>query len=162
MENKFSIQKKIGLCLGVPLFIMALLLPRPAGMTPEAQKTLAVTVLMAFWWITEAVPIPVTAILPFVLFPFLKIDSAQEVAKQFGDRNLFLFMGGFFLAAAIEKTGLHKRMALRAISILGTSPRKIIFGMMVVTSQASAAMEYVNQVKQSIVRRIAIVNISQH
>ncbi len=134
MENKFSIQKKIGLCLGIPLFIMMLLLPRPEGMTPEAQKTLAVTLLMAFWWITEAVPIPVTAILPFVLFPFLKIDSAQDVARQFGDRNLFLFMGGFFLAAAIEKTGLHKRMALQAISILGTSPRKIIFGMMAVTA----------------------------
>jgi len=134
MDSKFSIQKKIGLCLGIPLFFMMLLFPRPEGMTPEAQKTLAVTILMAFWWITEAVPIPVTAILPFVLFPFLKIESAQNVARQFGDQNLFLFMGGFFLAAAIENTGLHKRMALKAISILGTSPQKIIFGMMAVTA----------------------------
>jgi sodium-dependent dicarboxylate transporter 2/3/5 len=106
-------------------------------MSGEAQKTLAVTVLMAFWWITEALPIPATALLPLILFPFLKVDSAQEVSRQFGNRNIFLFMGGFFLAAAIEKWGLHKRIALKAVSLLGTSPKKIILGMMMGTALIS-------------------------
>jgi len=106
----------------------------PEGMTPDAHKTLAITLLMAFWWITEALPIPATALLPLILFPLLRVDTAQEIASQYGDRNIFLFMGGFFLAAAIEKCGLHRRIALKAVSIFGTSPQKIIFGMMCTTA----------------------------
>lgn len=103
-------------------------------MTPEAHKTLAVTLLMAFWWLTEALPISATALLPIVLFPLLNIMPVQEVTEQFGNRNIFLFMGGFFLAAAIEKWHLHRRMALRIVSLLGTGPEKIILGMMVATA----------------------------
>lgn len=134
MKKEFTVRQKFGFFLGIPLFLMILFFPKPEGMTPEAQKTLAVTVLMAFWWITEALPISATALLPLVLFPILQVDSAQEVARQFGDRNIFLFMGGFFLATAIEKWGLHQRIALKTVSILGTSPKKIIFGMMVTTA----------------------------
>ncbi len=134
MEKKFSMHQKLGLFLGLPLFAVVLILPRPAGMSLEGQKTLAVTVLMAFWWLTEALPISVTALLPLFCFPIMGVSPAQEIAAQFGDRNIFLFMGGFFLAIAIEKWGLHKRIALRIVSILGTSPRRIIFGMMGATA----------------------------
>ncbi len=130
----FSLRQKIGLLIGFPLFLIILLLPTPGEMTPEAHKTLAVTILMAFWWITEALPIAATALLPLILFPLLKVNTALSIASQYGNRNIFLFMGGFFLACAIEKWGLHKRIALRSITILGTSPRKIIFGMMAVTA----------------------------
>ena len=104
------------------------------GMTPEAMIVLAVTGLMAFLWITEAIPIPATALFPLVLFPLLRVAPAQDIATQYGDRNIFLFMGGFFLAAAIERWGLHRRIALKAVLILGTSPRKIVLGMMVATA----------------------------
>jgi sodium-dependent dicarboxylate transporter 2/3/5 len=134
LKKEFTIRQKIGLCTGIPLFLIMFLFPIPEGMSPEAYKTLAVTILMAFWWITETLPISATALLPLILFPLLKVDSAQEVARQFGDKNIFLFMGGFFLACSIEKWGLHKRMALRAVSILGTSPIKIVLGMMVATA----------------------------
>lgn len=134
MNNHSLTRQKIGLLIGIPLFLFILFFPRPEGISPEGQKTLAVTVLMAFWWITEALPISATALLPLVLFPILKVDTAQEVAAQFGDRNIFLFMGGFFLATAIEKCGLHKRMALKTVAILGTSPGKIILGMMCATA----------------------------
>ena len=107
--------------------------PRPEAITPEGQKTLAVTVLMAFWWITEALPISATALLPLVLFPLLKVDSAQEVAIQFGDRNIFLFMGGFFIAMAMQRWDLHKRIALYIVRLLGTSPHKIILGFMAIS-----------------------------
>ena len=103
-------------------------------MPPDAQKTLAVTVIMAVWWITEALPIPATALLPLILLPMMNVGTAQRVAQQYGDRNIFLFMGGFFLAASIEKWGLHRRIALRVITILGTSPRRIILGMMAATA----------------------------
>lgn len=130
----FSTRQKIGLLIGFPIFLLILLLPVPGGMTPEAHTTLAVTILMAFWWITEAIPIAATALLPLILFPLLTVDTAQSVASQYGDRNIFLFMGGFFLASAIEKWGLHKRLALKCITILGASPGKIIFGMMAATA----------------------------
>lgn len=134
MKKRFTNRQSVGLLLGIPLFLILLFLPRPETLSPEAHKTLAVTFLMAFWWITEALPISATALLPLLLFPLLKILPAHEVTAQFGNRNIFLFMGGFFLAAAIEKWGLHRRMALRAISILGTSPKKIVFGMMAATA----------------------------
>ena len=134
MKREFKGRQKFGLFAGIPLFLMILLLPGPEGMTPEAQKTLAITVLMAFWWITEALPIPATALLPLILFPLLKVDNAQNVARQFGDNNIYLFMGGFFLATAIEKCGLHKRIALKTVSVLGTGPKKIVFGMMCTTA----------------------------
>ena len=134
MEKKFLAYQKVGLFLGLPLFVALLVLPRPAGMTPAGQKTLAVTALMAFWWLTEALPIAVTALLPLLCFPLMGVSPAQEIAAHFGDRNVFLFMGGFFLAIAIEKWGLHRRIALKIVSILGTSPKKIIFGMMVATA----------------------------
>ena len=134
MEKIFTRRQRVGFLTGIPLFLLILLLPAPDGMSVEAKKTCAVTFLMAFWWITEALPIPATALLPLVLFPLLKVDSAQEISRQFGDRNIFLFMGGFFLAAAIEKCGLHRRIALKTVSILGTSPNKIIFGMMCTTA----------------------------
>jgi sodium-dependent dicarboxylate transporter 2/3/5 len=134
LREEFATRQKVGLFLGIPLFLIILILPEPAGMSPEAKKTLAITVLMALWWITEVLPISATALLPLILFPFLNVDTAQEVARQYGDRNIMLFMGGFFLATSIEKWGLHRRMALRSVLILGTSPRKIILGMMIATA----------------------------
>ncbi|MFC1569393.1 SLC13 family permease [bacterium] len=134
MAKTYTIRQKVGLALGIPIFLICLFLPTPQNMTPEAHKTLAVTVLMAFWWLTEALPISATALIPLVLFPLLRIIPAEEVTAQFGDRNIFLFMGGFFLAAAIEKWGLHRRMALQSISLLGTSPNKIVLGMMIATA----------------------------
>ena len=134
LKAEFTKRQQIGLFIGIPIFLLILCMPGPDGMSPEAHKTLAITVLMAFWWITEALPIPVTALIPLILFPLLRIDAAQNVARQFGDNNIFLFMGGFFLAAAIEKCGLHRRIALQSVIILGTHPKVIVLGMMCTTA----------------------------
>ena len=83
---------------------------------------------------SEAFPLPVTALLPLILYPFLKIISAKEVALSYADRNIFLFMGGFFIAMAMQRHNLHKRIALNIIYIIGTSTRKIILGFMVATA----------------------------
>jgi sodium-dependent dicarboxylate transporter 2/3/5 len=89
---------------------------------------------MAIWWITEAIPIPATALLPLALFPLLTISKAGVVARAYGDSNIFLFMGGFFLAMAMQRCNLHRRIALQIIHLIGTRPRRIVLGFMVATA----------------------------
>jgi sodium-dependent dicarboxylate transporter 2/3/5 len=99
---------------------------------PEvAQRTAAVAGLMAFWWITEAISISATALLPIVLFPLLGIKNVRETTASFGDSNIYLFFGGFLIAAALEKCKLHLRIAYAIITTIGRNPRQIILGFMV-------------------------------
>jgi len=127
-------RQRIGLFLGLGLFILVLVLPPASGMSPQAKRTAAVALLMACWWISEAIPIPVTALLPLILFPLLSIMAAKDVASRYADQNIFLFMGGFFIAMAMQRWELHKRIALHIIRILGTSPHRIILGFMIATA----------------------------
>lgn len=84
-----------GLLLGPVLFVIILLLPLPAGMTQEGLRVAAVTVLMAVWWITEAIPIPATALLPILLFPVLGVLSGADVTRAYSHHLIYLFLGGF-------------------------------------------------------------------
>jgi sodium-dependent dicarboxylate transporter 2/3/5 len=127
-------RQKFGLIFGVILFIFILMLPPASQMSVHAKNAGAVALLMATWWITEAIPIPVTALMPLILFPLLSIMTAKDVALRYADQNIFLFMGGFFIAMAMQRWDLHKRIALHIVKILGTSPRKIILGFMVATA----------------------------
>ena len=103
-------------------------------MDVSAKRAAACAVLMAFWWITEAIPIPATALLPAILYPLLKITSAKEAVLPYADRNIFLFMGGFFIAMAMQRHHLHKRIALHIIRLVGTSSRKLVLGFMIATA----------------------------
>jgi len=94
----------------------------------------ACAVLMAVWWLSEALPLPVTAILPLVLFPILKLMPMKDTVVPYADPNVFLFMGGFMIAMAMQKHNLHKRIALNIIHLMGTSPKKIILGFMIATA----------------------------
>jgi len=89
---------------------------------------------MGIWWITEAIPIPVTALLPVVLFPVLGITSSGEAASAYANHLIFLFMGGFIIALAMQKWNLHKRIALHIIALVGTGTRRIILGFMIATA----------------------------
>ncbi len=130
----FSTRKALGLVLGPVLFGLTLALPRPGGLSPEGHATLATAILMAWWWITEAIPIPATALVPLVAFPVLGVLPAKQVAPSYGDANIFLFMGGFFVAMAMEKWGLHRRIALYIVRLVGTSPRRVLLGFMTATA----------------------------
>ena len=110
--------KKIGLVLGLLLFGLFLLLPTPEGLSPEGMRAGAVAVLMAVWWMTEAIPLYATSLLPLVLYPLLGIMNAKEAAAPYAEPTIFLFMGGFFLAMAMQRWGLHRRVALCVIQIL--------------------------------------------
>src|SRR5688500_18521885 len=102
-----------------------LLLGAPEGMAIVAWRTAAVGVLMAIWWITEAIPIPATALLPVVLFPLLGIASVGATTAPYANEVIFLFLGGFLIATALASCGLHRRMALAILSVVGTRPANL-------------------------------------
>ena len=127
-------REKTGFFLGPILFVIILLLPLPEGMKPEALKVAAVTVLMAVWWITEAIPLPATSLLPIALFPLLGIMKSKAATAPYANHLIYLFMGGFFIAVTMEKWNLHKRVAMHIVNLVGTSPSRIILGFMIATS----------------------------
>ena len=97
---------------------------------PEITYTAAIAVLMAFWWITEAIPIGATSLLPILFFPILGVLDGKAISNAYINYVIFLFIGGFIMALAIEKWNLHKRIALKVLSIVGGSPFMILFGFM--------------------------------
>ena len=122
-----------GKLAAVIVFLVIWCLPTPAGLTPEAQRLAATAALMAICWMTQAIPLEVTSLLPLVLFPILGIHSAKTVAGSYFSDSSFLYMGGFILALGIERWGLHKRIALTITSALGVGPRRIVLGFMLAT-----------------------------
>lgn len=131
-----DLSKKLGLLLGPLLFFILLNLPISL-VSEKGDAVIAVAVWMVIWWITEAVSISVTALLPLILFPLLKIMPISEVGANYGSPIIFLFFGGFVMALALEKVNLHKRIALNIIKITGTTPNKVILGFMIATAALS-------------------------
>jgi len=129
--------KKKGFLIGVFVFLLLLILPIPNGLNASAWSVAAVVTLMAIWWATEAIPVPVTALLPLALFPLLDVVSFKEAALPYANPNIYLFLGGFMLALAIERSGLHKRMALRMIIASGSDGSKLTGGFMLVAALIS-------------------------
>jgi solute carrier family 13 (sodium-dependent dicarboxylate transporter), member 2/3/5 len=118
----------VGLILGPILFLAVLLVPM--DMPLLAHRCLAIAVWIATWWITEAVPLAVTSLLPLILIPLMGIDTAQSAATPYANNTVILFMGGFIIAQSIVRWNLHHRLALLIVNVVGTSPRKIVFGFM--------------------------------
>ncbi len=127
-------KKSIGLFLGPILFSYIILFFHPEGLTEPANAVLASATWIAVWWITEALPIAVTALLPIILFPLSRGLNLEETTASYGHKYVFLYIGGFVLAIAIEKWNLHKRIALNIIKIVGTNVVYIILGFMIATA----------------------------
>ncbi len=127
-------RKRIGLALGPVLFVLMLVVPSPEGLSAAGWHTAAVAVLMAVWWISEALPIPATSLLPLVLFPLLGAGTIRETAAPYANPLIFLFLGGFLIATAMQRWGLHKRIALRIIRLVGTGPRALVAGFMMASA----------------------------
>ncbi|MBA1340651.1 MAG: hypothetical protein C5S40_00755 [ANME-2 cluster archaeon] len=134
---KQGIRRSSGLVLG-PLFFILLLLTKPESLSPAATVVAGVTIWMAVWWISEAVPISATALLPIVVLPAFGAMEVGDVTAQYGHHIVFLMLGGFFIAIAMEKWDLHKRIALFVVHLIGIGPRRIIAGFMVATAFLSA------------------------
>lgn len=128
-----QLSRKIGLFLGPLIFTIVLLLPFDL-VSEKGDAVLAVALWMVIWWITETVSISVTALLPLILFPLLKVLPIADVGANYGSPIIFLFFGGFVLALALEKVNLHKRIALTIIKYTGTTPNKVVLGFMIATA----------------------------
>ncbi|MEM8725734.1 MAG: SLC13 family permease, partial [Pseudomonadota bacterium] len=113
--------RQIGLILGPLVFAITALTAPPAGMSGEAWMVAGLVIWMASWWMTEAVPLTATALLPFIWLPLGGVMTAKETASAYYAPILFLLLGGAFLALAIERTGLHKRLSLAILKTIGTS-----------------------------------------
>ncbi len=137
MENFASKTKVIGLLAGPLLFLLVYLLLGSTTLSLKGVAVLSLGAMMVTWWVTEAVPLPVTALLPMVLFPLLSVSTVREASQPYGDPVIFLFMGGFILALGLEKYNLHERVALNLIRLTGTSGNGIILGFMLATALIS-------------------------
>lgn len=126
-----------GLIGGLLSFIIMLALPAPAGMETTAWHVAAMTVLMAIWWMTEALPLTVTALLPFLLVPAFGVMDANAIAKEYYSPILFLILGGAFLALAIERVGLHRRLALALLKRAAPTATGLLFAFMAATALLS-------------------------
>ena len=131
MKNKSSTLK---LVLGPILAILFLIFVDLDTQNPLVTITAAIAIWMAFWWITEAVPLAVTALLPIVLYPTLGVMSGKDVAPIYFNHIIFLFIGGFLVALAMRKWNLHRRIALKILMVFGTKPRNILLGFIIATA----------------------------
>ncbi len=125
---------------GPIVFAVLFLLVRPEGVSDAGRATLALAGWMAVWWLTVALPLAVTALLPLVLLPVLGVASPTAAAAPYANPVIFLFMGGFFLAATMERWSLHRRLALGVVAGIGTSPRRLVAGFMLATAVLSMLM----------------------
>jgi sodium-dependent dicarboxylate transporter 2/3/5 len=132
--NKWLQPAQIGRVLGPILFFIIQFYWTPDGLSEQGVAAFAVASWVGIWWVTEAVPIAVTAILPVVLFPLSGALDIAATTTAYGHKYVFLYLGGFFLAIAIEKVNLHRRIALTVISLIGTRMRMIVLGFMVATA----------------------------
>ena len=112
-------------------------MPTPTEMPVPAQRLLAVTALMTILWVTQAIPIAVTSLIPIALYPFLGILPAEAVSESYMNDSILLYLGGFMLAIAIERRGLHRRWALNTVCVLGTGPKRLLLGFMTATALIS-------------------------
>ena len=132
--NKRLTSGTLGLVLGPLLFAFVQFGPSAEGLSAEATAALAVALWVGTWWVTEAVPIAVSALLPIVLFPLTGALDLGTTTAAYGHKYVFLYLGGFLLAIAIEKVNLHRRIALFIIASIGTRMRMIVLGFMVATA----------------------------
>jgi solute carrier family 13 (sodium-dependent dicarboxylate transporter), member 2/3/5 len=124
----------IGFIAGPASFLILLLIPLPAGMPEAALQTAAVTAWTAIWWITEPIPVPATSLLPLVLLPATGARTPAEAASGFGNPLIFVFLGGFMMALAVERWDLHRRVAVFVLTVVGGGPARITLGFMIATA----------------------------
>lgn len=127
-------RRNLGLLAGIGLFAGMLMMDPPAGMSAKAWITAATGLLMAIWWVLEAIPIPATALVPLAIFPLFGVKSITATSAPYANPLIFMFFGGFILALAMERWNLQRRMALNIIRWVGTNPAALVGGFMGATA----------------------------
>lgn len=131
------IKKRLGLLIGPFLFSVVFFWNPFSGLSPEANAVLASTLWVATWWLSEALPISATALLPIVLLPITGGASISQTTAAYGDKMLYLFVGGFIIAIAMQRWNLHRRIAIGIIAAVGTNAQRIVLGFMLATGLLS-------------------------
>ena len=129
-----ALRRAMGLLAGIFVFVTMIVLDPPADMPEKAWVVAAIGMLMATWWVLEAIPIPATALVPIALFPLLGVSSIKATAAPYANPLIFLFLGGFIIALAMERWNLHRRIALNILRIVGSNPAALVGGFMVATA----------------------------
>lgn len=138
LPTYYNTRKRLGFFAGPLAFLVLLALPAVEGLPVDAQKMAAIAVFMSIWWMCESVPIPVTSLLPIVLFPLLNITSSKVVAAHYASPIIFMFMGAFIIALAMQRWNLHRRIALLIVNLVGVSAERLVLGFMLATAVLSA------------------------
>ena len=158
VSQSYSRAQLIGLLLGPALFVLTVLFFSPEGLSADGKIVLGITLWIATWWITEAIPIPATSLLPILLLPATGALDNATVTSAYGDDIIYLFLGGFFIASAMEKWNLHKRIALAIIAFVGTSTQRILLGFMLATGFLSMWVSNTAAVMMMVPMALAITN----
>ena len=132
--------QRIGFWAGIAGFAATILLPAPLGMPAAAWTAAGLVWWMAAWWMTEALPLSATAFLPFLILPLAGIADAEKTAGSYYSSIIFLFLGGSFLALAVERTGLHRRLALFIMGLAGAKPWQLLLAVMIATAGLSSPL----------------------
>jgi sodium-dependent dicarboxylate transporter 2/3/5 len=132
-----ALYQRIGLFLGPAAALLTALTFSPEGLPREATFVAAIGLLMAIWWATEAIPVAITAFLPLVALPILDVGPVREIAAPYAHPIIYLFFGGFVIALAIERCGLHRRIALGVFSLAGADARGLVAGFMIAAAFVS-------------------------
>ena len=133
-ENGYGRHQLVGLFIGIGALVGLMLCPEPSAVSKSAWAVAAVGIMMAIWWMTEAVPLATTALLPLVLFPVLGVGDIAATATSYAHPLVFLFLGGFMLARAMERWNLHRRIALHILRLGGQGLSSVIFSLMLATA----------------------------
>ncbi len=132
-----SRSQSIGLLAGALVAVVMLLLPAPEGLSAAGWRTAALAACMGIWWATEALPVPVTSLLPIALFPIFGIGDIKTITAPYANSVIYLFLGGFLVALAVQRSGLHKRIALAIIVLFGGTGAGIVGGFMAASALIS-------------------------
>ena len=137
MTESATLSQRIGLILGPSIAVLMLVAGPPSELGFSAWAVGALMAWMAVWWATEALPLPVTSLLPLIVIPLIDAGSAREAAAGYSSPIVMLLLGGFIIALAVERWDLHKRIALNIVSVVGSNPATLIFGFMLATALLS-------------------------
>ena len=129
-QSIMSLPARAGLIAGLAVLVLVLILPAPAGLSVAGWRVAALAICMAIWWSTEPLPVGITALLPLVALPLMGASSMEEAAAPYANPLIFLFLGGFLLAAAVQRWGLHRRLAWLVLRAFGSAPARLVAGVM--------------------------------